>query len=253
MAEIKISVILPAYNSERYLVDSIGSVLKQTYRNFELIIIDDCSQDRSSQIIDGYGRQDPRIKVIRNVRNSGVAFSRNEGIAAAAGDYIAFLDADDVWAEEKLERQVSLINKTGARFICSSYDFIDENGRSVLRPHLVPDAIDHGTILKENMICCSSTCIRAALLKAHKFRPNYAHEDFVLWLELLSLPLQAIGDRAVLTHYRLVNGSRSHNKLRAAGARWGIYRDFLKMSVPKSLYYFEHYAVNGIRKYYVNL
>ncbi|MBQ8617805.1 MAG: glycosyltransferase family 2 protein [Clostridia bacterium] len=248
--EKKVSVILPVYNAASYLQETIKSVLIQSYENFELIIIDDCSKDNSLQIAQENACKDCRIKVLANTENKGVSLSRNRGIRESSGDYIAFLDSDDIWVNDKLERQLALLAETGARFVCGSYDFIDESGAAVLKPHLAPPQLSLNTILKENIILTSTVCIEASLLKGHQFRTDYYHEDYVLWLELLSTPLIAYGDREILTHYRLAKGSRSYNKIHAAVERWRIYRQFLKMNVLRSLFYFAQYALNGVRKYY---
>ncbi|MBU5453500.1 glycosyltransferase [Pseudoflavonifractor sp. MSJ-30] len=247
----KVSIIMPVNNASGTIRDAVDSVLRQTYRNYELIIVEDCSEDDSLSIARGYERTDSRIRVIENPVNKGVASSRNTGIRAADGAYIAFLDSDDIWLENKLERQVGLLEKTKAQFTCSSYDFIDEANRPLLRPHLVPDVINYQTILKENIVLCSTVCAEAALLKEHPFRSDYLHEDYVLWLELFRMPIQIKTDRHVLTHYRLMKGSRSHNKLRAAASRWRIYREYLEMDIFRSLFYFLQYSVNGVKKYYL--
>lgn len=246
----KVSIILPVYNASRTIRDTVDSVLRQSYQNYELIIIEDCSRDDSLLIIRQYEQLNPKIRVLANPENKGVAFCRNIGIREASGDYISFLDSDDIWVEDKLERQVALLEKTKAQFTCASYDFIDEANRPLLRPHLVPEIIDFQTILKENIILCSTVCVEASLLKKHLFRSDYLHEDYILWLELLKLPVHTVTDTRVLTHYRLIKGSRSRNKFRAASSRWRIYRKFLKMNVFKSAYYFAQYAINGVKKYY---
>ena len=201
----KVSIIMPVYNASGTIRDAVDSVLRQTYQNYELIIIEDCSKDDSLSIVRSYEQADSRIRVIENPENKGVAFSRNAGVQAADGDYIALLDSDDVWLENKLEQQIELLEKTKAQFTCASYDFIDEAGQPLLRPHLVPDVIDFQTILKENIVLCSSVCVEASLLKEHPFHRDYLHEDYVLWLELFRIPVLVAADRQVLTHYRLKN------------------------------------------------
>ena len=245
-----VSVILPVYNAENSLKDTIDSALSQSHLNLELIIIDDCSTDGSLRIARQCAENDARIRVLNNCVNRSVAFCRNCGIEAARGEYIAFLDSDDIWVQDKLERQISLLIETGSQFTCASYDFIDSEGKPVLRPHYVPDKLDFQSILRENVILCSSVCVDAALLKEHIFRDDYYHEDYVLWLELFRLPIRIVTDRSILTHYLFINPSRSYNMLRSAKERWRIYRDFLNMSIFESLYYFSQYAVNGLKKYH---
>ena len=250
MTEIKVSIILPVYNAEKSIRDTIDSALAQTLRGFELIVIDDCSKDSSLEIVREYAQQDARIKVLHNLENQGVAYCRNWGIREAVGTYIAFLDSDDIWVKNKLERQVSLLERTNAQFTCASYDVIDENGQPILRPHCVPKKIDFQTILKENIILVSTVCADAALMKAHPFQSEYYHEDLVLWLDLFRIPIRTVTDVAVVTHYRLIQGSRSHNKLHAAKERWRIYREHLGMDLFRCGFYFACYTLNGIRKYY---
>ena len=133
----KVSIILPVYNASRTIRDTVDSVLRQSYQNYELIIIEDCSRDDSLLIIRQYEQLNPKIRVLANPENKGVAFCRNIGIREASGDYISFLDSDDIWVEDKLERQVALLEKTKAQFTCASYDFIDEANRPLLRPHML--------------------------------------------------------------------------------------------------------------------
>ena len=245
----KVSVILPVYNAEKYLRDTILSVLEQTYQNFELIIVDDCSKDNSLRIIYECAAKDSRIKVLRNETNQGAAACRNRCIQEATGSYIAFLDSDDLWTSQKLESQIELLTRTEAQFTYAAYDFMDENGNPILKPHFISDSLDFEMILRENSVLCSTVCADASLLKAHPFRCEYYHEDYVLWLELFRLPIDIKGSPEVLTHYRISKKSRSYNKLRAAKERWKIYRQFLEMNVLKSAFYFAQYAVNGLKKY----
>lgn len=246
-----ISVILPVYNAENYLQECIDSVLAQSYENFELLLIDDCSNDGSARIMRENAAKDPRIKLFRNKQNRGVSVCRNLGIREAAGDYLAFLDSDDVWVREKLMVQLQLLKRSGAQLTYSAYDFIDETSQPILKPHGVPVRLDYPMLLRENSILCSSVCVEAGLLKAHPFRSAYYHEDYVLWLELLQLPIVAVGSNEILTHYRISKGSRSYRKGHAAVERWRIYRKFLKLNPLKSAFYFVQYAINGIKKYYL--
>ncbi len=246
-----ISVIIPVYNAERFLETTVLSVLNQTYSNLEVLLIDDCSKDGSLKIAKHFAEKDSRVTVIPLEKNAGVAHARNVGIRQAKGSYIALLDSDDVWTKEKLTRQIALLREKDAQIAYCSYDFIDEQGSSVNRPFLVPAATNYQDMLAKSVISCSTAVIDAGLLKTHAFRPEFLHEDYVLWMELLSDPqVSAVGIFDILAHYRIVNGSRSHDKIKSAAGRWKVYRDALGMGIMKSTGVFLRYALNGIVKYY---
>ena len=250
MVEPLISVIMPNYNGHRFVEDAIDSVLAQTYRNFELIVVDDCSTDDSLQLIRHKSQIDCRIYVIALEQNAGVANARNAGIAAAKGEYIALIDNDDLWVEDKLERQLQLAQQ-GADIVYCSYDFIDEKGQTIKRPFIVPDRTDFNKMLASSVISCSTAFIKTELLQNHHFEPEYYHEDYVLWMKLLRVCPCASGDQKVLAHYRQVEGSRSCKKSKAAKERWNTYRTALGLDVFESMWAFVRYAVHATAKYYL--
>ena len=245
-----VSVIMPVYNSSRFLGSAIDSVLNQTHKNLELLIIDDKSTDNSLAIAEEYAKTDNRIRVIASQVNQGVAKARNQGIADAAGDYIALLDSDDVWCHDKLERQLRLLEEKNAAISYCSYDFIDENDNSIMKPFVMDTETNFRKMLYRNDIGCSTAVVEAGLMKAHPFDNSYYHEDYALWMQLLSLGAKAAGLSDVLTHYRRVSGSRSDNKLRAAKERWRIYRSGLNMGVLESAAAFVGYAISSVVKYF---
>ncbi len=249
--ECLVTVVMPVYNAESFLADAIESVLNQTYRNFELLLIDDCSKDESLHIAKKYEEKDRRVRVLRNRVNQGVAKTRNYGVREAKGEYIALLDSDDVWQQEKLERQLHLLEQENAELAYCSYDFIDEEGRTILRPFLVPKKTDFNRMLYENDIGCSTVVIRSDVFKQHLFNPDCYHEDYALWMELLQEGVKAVGLTEVYVHYRKVSGSRSDNKLNAAKQRWRIFRNELKLPLWKSTIAFAGYTVNGVVKHYL--
>lgn len=245
-----ITVVMPNYNGHRFVEQSIDSVLAQTYKNFELIVIDDCSKDDSLQIIRAKSESDSRIKIIELRENSGVANARNVGVKEARGEYIALIDNDDLWAIDKLERQLALAKNVGADIVYCSYDFITEDGKSVKKPFIVPEQTTFDKMLSANHVGCSTAFVKTELMRAHPFRPDFYHEDYVLWMELLRICPVAYGDPAVLMHYRIVTGSRSSKKGNAAKERWKIYRNALKLNMAISTWAFARYALNGVRKYF---
>ena len=247
-----VSVIMPAYNSEKYISAAIESVTKQTHENWELIVINDASPDNSAEIAQKYAEKDLRIRVINQKSNGGVSRARNLGIESAKGDFIAFLDSDDVWVSEKLEKQLKLLDENNAQIAYSSYDFIDENGKSIKKPFFVSKETDYKKMLGKNEFGCSTVLLKADLLKEHKFSTEFYHEDYLLWLTLLKLPVKALGVTDVLTHYRVVETSRSFDKKNAAKHRWEIYRKALKLSLFESTVAFLKYAVTAVKKHYFN-
>ena len=245
-----VSVIMPVYNAARFLKQAMESVLRQSYRNLELIMIDDGSTDDSLSMMRAYAAQDDRVRVIANEKNRGVSYVRNCGIRAARGEYIALLDSDDVWLENKLESQVRLQQETGADIVYCSLDFINEEDRVIKRPFIVPPTTDYSKMLVRCVFTCSTVMMKARLLKENPFPADYYHEDFLLWMKLMELDPVVAGDPAVMAHNRQVAASRSGNKAFAAVKRWEIYRKGLHMGVVSSAVSFIQYAFWGILKYY---
>jgi len=247
-----VSIVMPVYKCERYISKAIESVICQTYTNWELIVVNDDSPDQSAAIAQEYAEKDCRIRIIHQIPNAGCAQSRNLGITVARGEYIAFLDSDDVWVATKLEKQMRLLKEKAAQIAYSSYDFIDENDVGIKKPFIVAAKTDYKKMLGRNEIGCSTVLVEAGLLQQHRFRKEYYHEDYVLWLELLALPVTAVGVTEVLTHYRVISTSRSYDKKNAAKHRWKIYRGALKLSLFESIWAFLQYAVNAVNKHYFN-
>ena len=245
-----ISVIIPAYNNDRYLSEAVTSVLRQSYQNFEIFIIDDKSTDNTLSCARAFAEQDYRVRVIANHKNLGVAQSRNIGIEAADGDYIAFLDSDDIWMPDKLERQIAEMEINCLDLCYTAYGFMDAEGNISKKIYHVPQTTSLSEMLKENVIGCSTAVFRKHLSKQAKMREEYAHEDYVFWLELMQNGVCAGGINSPLAHYRKTNRGRSYNKLNTAKGRMHVYRDFLDLSLTKSALSFAAYAVNGAKKHF---
>ena len=243
-----ISVIMAAYNAEKTIGFAIESVLKQTYKKFELIIIDGGSVDNTESIVKEYSNRDPRIKLIRNSSNSGVSFSRKAALDNSSGDWIAILDSDDAWMPEKLKEQIDLQLKTNADIVYTGVSYIDESGVPFNWALDVPEKIGYKKLLKQNIITNSSALVRKNLILEHYVSGDSMHEDFALWLRLLKAGYSAVGVNETLTIYRVSRGSKSGNKLKSAVMNWKTYK-YIGLNFFASVYYMMWYTINGVLKY----
>lgn len=244
-----VSVIMPAYNAQRFLEQAVRSVMAQTYPDWELIIIDDCSTDATAAIAGELAREDSRIHVLRNPENLGVALTRNRGLDLCRGSYAALLDSDDVWHPEKLEKQMALARETGADVIYCSYAIVDENGGKKCDDFIVPEATDLEASLTKGVISCSTALLSRNILSKYRFGTEFYHEDLALWLRILRDGHTARGVPEVLADYRVMDGTRASNKLNSAIHRWQIYRKLLGFSVIRSAGLLARYAFLGLKKY----
>lgn len=240
------SVIMPAHNAEKYISDAISSVIAQSVTDWELLVIDDRSTDGTTAIARGFSNADSRIRVYSNDENIGVAATRNRGISLARGEWIAFLDSDDLWRPQKLARQLEKAASTGAELIYTSYSIFRDDPKNG-SAYIVPATADHESLLRENVIGCSTVLVRAA--EGMKFSTGIYHEDYAMWLTLLRNGCRAVGCTDVLADWRVSENARSFNKRRAAKMRWTIYRKVEKLPFFKAVRVFAAYTLNGIRKH----
>ena len=243
-----VSIITPMYNAEKYIVGTIESVLKQSYENWEMIIVDDCSTDGCSEIAKSYSENDNRIKYIRTEKNSGVSNARNVALKMANGAFIAFLDSDDIWDCEKLEKQIRFMQENDYVITFTAYELMDENSNRMHKEIRVPKSVDYNTLLKGNVLGCLTVIINREKLGFDIRMSGERHEDYVLWLSILKRGIIAYGIDEVLAMYRKSSSSLSGNKFKAAKWTWNIYRNIEKIPFPKAVYYFINYAINGIKK-----
>ena len=241
----KVSIITPVYNSEKYLKDTIESVLNQTYTNFELILINDKSIDASIDICNSYN--DDRIKVIDLHENVGVCMARNIGIKSSSGRYIAFLDSDDVWDSKKLEKQISFMQKINAVISCTEYERVDEKLNKIGYIK-IKDKIRYSDMLKNNYVGCLTVILDTNKLGKIYFKQIDKNEDYLLWLEIIKKTKYIYGLCENLGKYRVLNSSRSHNKLKVVMARWEIYRKYEHINIFSSFYYILNYGIIALLK-----
>lgn len=244
-----VSVVMPAYNAEKYIEQAILSVVAQTVPDWELLVLDDGSGDATCAIVERLAARDERITLLKNEENLGVAKTRNRGIALCRGRYIAFLDSDDVWHADKLEKQLACMEAAGADIGYCSYSLIDAHNAKVRADYLVPEQVRYEQLLKENVIGCSTVMLAPSIAKECRFRTDFYHEDYVLWLQLLKEGHVAAGCAEVLVDWRYLQNSRSFDKRKSAKNRWEIYRKCLQLPFMKSAYLMCHYAAAGLAKY----
>lgn len=245
-----ISVIMPAYNAAQYIEEAIRSVMDQTLTDWELLVIDDCSADETCSVVERLTEEDSRVRLICREENSGGAAKvRNQGIDQCRGDYVAFLDSDDIWLPGKLLAQLEMLQQAGADLCYTSYAVIDSCGNPAKPDYLVPEQTDFESMLRENVIGCSTVLLRRELAQKYHFNTDFYHEDYILWLQLLKDGCRAAGCTQVLTKWRYIETSRSFNKVQSAKNRWKIYRDYLKLPLLKSAGVFCSYILSGLKKY----
>lgn len=249
MGNPTVSVVIPVYNAESFIAETVESVLRQTFADFEIVIVDDASTDGTRGILTQIAKRNAHVRIVHNKTNLGVSKSRNRGIALSRGKYIALLDSDDLWVPDKLQRQVELIEASDADIVYCSYGMIDENGVRRYNDFIVPESIDFTGMLARSVMSCSTVLVRSEVFLKYDFDGSIVHEDYVLWLQLLSAGYRAIGDTKVLAQYRVRATSRSGNKLRSAWNRWLVYRHTLEFNFFRSLYWFTRYSLAGIKKY----
>lgn len=243
-----VSIITPIFKAEKHIAECIVSVLRQTYSNWEMILINDCSPDHSMAIIGKLCKGDSRFKVINLPRNSGAAIARNKGIELALGKYIAFLDADDLWLPQKLEKQVNLLENSPYNFTFSSYSLVDELGKPKGNFIIPKEEVTYKDLLETCSIGCLTAMYNQESLGKLYMENLEKRQDYTLWLKILKKE-NALGLTEVLAQYRISQNSLSANKLDAAMFQWFVYRKVEQLGFFQALYYFTHYAFRGFLKY----
>lgn len=240
-----ISVITPLYNAEKWLATTVSSLQEQTYTNWEMISVDDCSTDSSHQLAQNLAAQDPRIKLIQLEKNSGAAVARNTAIKAATGRFIAFLDSDDLWHPEKLEKQINFMLENDIAFSYTAYEKVDENG-APFQVMGVPGKVSYNDLLKTCVIGCLTAVYDTQKLGKLYMPTNTKREDFATWLNILKKVDYAYGMPEVLAQYRVYESQTSSKKVSMAKENWRLYRDLENLNIFQASYYFTHYAVRGV-------
>jgi len=240
-----VSIITPVYNSAKYIGDAIMSVLEQTYPNWEMLIVDDCSKDNTAEVVKQF--TDPRIKYFRLERNYGAAIARNKALDRAQGKYIAFLDADDMWKKDKLEKQLNFMMKNNIGFSFTGYEILREGNNKAIK---VPPKVNYGQFMKNTIIGTLTVMINREIVGEVRLVNVKQDHDSMTWAKLLREENIAYGINESLAYYRKMKGSLSDNKFKAVKNHWNNCRKIEKLSLPRCIYYFFFYLINAVKKHY---
>lgn len=213
-----------------------------------MIIVDDCSKDNSIEIILNFSRNDKRIKLIQLKTNVGAAEARNIAIREAKGQFVAFLDSDDIWFPDKLENQIQFMISKDIAFSFSAYNLIDTNSKPIKKVIQVPEVIDYKDYLEDTIIGCLTVVIDQSKTGYFEMPVIRSSHDMALWLLLMKRGFKAYGINKPLASYRVLQVSNTSNKWKAAKDVWKVYRDIEKINIIRSSYYFMFYAINAIKK-----
>ena len=244
-----VSIIVPVYNAEKFIEETIRTVINQTYKNWELLFVNDCSTDKSVNIIKKYAKKDKRIILINNKINSKAAISRNNGISVAQGKYLCYLDADDLWDIHKLEKQIAFMKETKCSFSFTGYEFADSTGIPNGKKVFVPSKINYNQALKNTTIWTTTVMFdMSKISKEDIYMPNVKSEDTASWWKILKKVDYAYGLDEILSFYRRSEGTLSSNKFEAIKRIWFLYRNVEHLSFFKSIYCFIWYAFNAVKR-----
>lgn len=242
-----VTVITATYESEGFIADTIASVQAQSLDDWELLVADDASSDRTAAIVAAAAAEDPRIRLFRLERNCGVARARNVALAAARGRFVAFLDGDDLWLPQKLEQQVAFMQGQDAAVAYTAYRRIDEAGRRVGRLISVPPQLSYRKLMQNTAIATLTAMVDTA--KTGPIRMTEARrDDYILWLSLLRRGFVAHGLPQDLARYRVVRGSLSSKPTRSAAWVWNVYRKVEKLSRLEAAWCMLHYGARAVAK-----
>ena len=244
----QISIVVPVYNAEKYIEQTVDMVRRQTFTDWELILVEDCSKDKSAEVLRMLEQklQDSRIRVIYKERNEGAAGARNTGVEAAEGRYLAFLDADDIWKENKLADELAFLTEKKAAFVFTAYEFGDENGIGTGKIVRVPDTLTYKKALSRTVIFTSTTLFDVSVLGKELVKmPDVPSEDSATWWQILRAGYTAYGYPEVTTIYRRPPKSLSSNKGKAIQRIWYLYRKVEKLPLATSMVCFVGWALRA--------
>lgn len=243
------TVVVTVYNFENYIIETLESINAQTFSEYEVLIIDDCSTDGSSYLIEKFIENKNNWTLYKNEINRGVVYCRNKVFSLAGGKFIAALDGDDVWYKDKLYQQHQILSKGNIDFCYTSYTYINQDSRKINFIYKTKKEAKYKSLLMENYIGYSTAVISNEISKNIKMKENHINEDFVYWLQVLKDNYVGIGILQPLVKYRIHENGRSFNKIKAAKNRYMIYQKNEKLSLTATMFYFLNYAFKASMKF----
>lgn len=237
-----VSIIMPTYNCGEFIEKTINSIINQTYTNWELIIVDDCSNDNTKEVLKKY-EADKRINYIKLTKNSGAAVARTKAIKRANGNYIAFLDSDDLWYPDKLTKQLKFMKENNYDFTCTAYEQIDENDKSLNKIINTRKKADYNRILLDCPVGNSTVMYNVDKLGKFKVPNIRKRNDDALWLQIIKKAKYIYGYNEVLMKYRIRRNSISSNKLSLIKYHWQLYREIEHLSVARSIFHICYWGI----------
>lgn len=232
-----VSIIMPTYNCGKFIARTLDSVVEQVYENWELIIVDDCSNDNTESIVKSYALNDDRIKYVKLEKNSGAAIARTEAMKIANGKYMAFLDSDDLWIKEKLSKQLKFMQENKYNFTCTDYEQIDENDNKIGKIIKTKKKADYNRVLLDCPVGNSTVMYNVEALGKFEVPNIRKRNDDALWLQILKKEKYIYGMSEVLMEYRVRTNSISSNKFDLIKYHWQLYRDIEHLSFFRSVFH----------------
>lgn len=246
-----VSVIMPIYNAEKYLEKTLNSIFDQTYDNIEIVLSDDCSKDNSAKIISRLMKSHPEIVYHLQEKNMGAGAARNKSLEIARGQYVAFLDSDDIWKKDKIERQLKLMKQKKSPFSYTAIEMMDENGNQIKDKRNIKETCDYKYLLHNTIIATSSVVIDRKELGDFRMPLRRGGQDYATWLSLLRNGAIACGINEALVRYRVASGSLSSNKFKSIKQVWEIQTQDEKITKVRTAFNVISFSWNALKKYLI--
>lgn len=239
--DYRISIITPTYNCGKFIGRTIESVQMQTYENWEMIIVDDCSTDDTTHVVNFYVEKDSRIKYHRLDSNAGASVARTKAMELATGEYMAFLDSDDIWHSDKLQKQLHYMIDNDINFSCTSYEQIDEDDKSLNKIIKVIPKTNYNRLLLDCPVGNSTVMYNVSAMGKFEVPLIRKRNDDALWLRMLKKEQYIVGYDEVLMKYRIRANSISSNKMELIRYHWKLYREIEKLSIIRSVFHIAYW------------
>lgn len=246
-----VSVITPVFNCEKYIERTMNSVFSQTYKNIEIVLVDDQSKDKSAEIIKKYQIDHPEIVYYLQPENKGAGYARNKALELAKGQYVAFLDSDDLWTPEKIEKQINLMKQKEASFCFTAIEMIDGEDNVIKEKRKIKEEIDYNFLLSNTMIATSSVVIDRNIIGDFRMHLRRGGQDYATWLKLLRNGSKAYGINEALVKYRIDGESLSSNKMKSIEQIWEIQTEDEGISKIAAGFHLIRWCWNSVKKYWM--